>query len=140
MNENKNTRSIGRVGEDAACQFLEKNGYRIVGRNVYAAGCEADILAENEGYFLFVEVKSRCAYPHAPDKFGRPAHAVTPEKRTHMLTIAKAYLHAHPEILEKRSPRLDVIEVYLSPIEPGKVLAVEHSPDAVREKPNYKRK
>lgn len=140
MNENQNARSIGRVGEDAACQFLEKNRYHIVGRNVYAAGCEADILAEDESHFIFVEVKSRRAYPHAPDKFGRPANAVTPKKRTHMLTMAKAYLHEHPEILETRSPRLDVIEVYLSPMESDVVLAVEHFVDAVRETANYKRK
>lgn len=135
-----NTRSIGALGEDAACQYLEENGYHVVGRNVYAGGCEADILAEDDEHFLFVEVKSRRAYPHAPDKFGRPANAVTPQKRTHMLTMAKAYLHEHPEITDQRSPRLDVIEVYLSPMEPGVVLAVEHFPNAVREKANYDRK
>lgn len=139
MRETQNTRSIGRAGEDAACQYLEENSYHIVGRNVYAAGCEADILAEDDTHFVFVEVKSRRAYPHAPDRFGRPANAVTQRKRTHMLTMAKAYLHEHPEILETHSPRLDVIEVYLSPVEQGVVLAVEHYPDAVREKPNYKR-
>ena len=32
----ENTRTIGRYGEDAACAYLEENGYRIVGRNVYA--------------------------------------------------------------------------------------------------------
>lgn len=134
-----NTRSIGRLGEEAACQYLVDHGYRIVGRNVYAGGCEADILAENDEHFLFVEVKSRRAYPHAPDKFGRPANAVTPQKRTHMLTMARAYLHEHPEITDHRSPRLDVIEVYLSPMEAETVLAVEHFPDAVRERPNYRR-
>jgi len=145
----ENTRTIGRYGEEAACAWLEQNGYRIVGLNVYAGGCEADILAENETHFVFAEVKTRREHPEAPDRFGRPANAVTETKRSHMLTMAKAYLREHPEVLETRSPRLDVIEVYLSPsfvpaAESEKssadpVLAVHHFPDAVREKPNYVR-
>lgn len=136
----EHTRAIGRLGEDAACQFLESNGYRVVGRNVYAGGYEADILAENDTHFVFVEVKSRQEYPHAPDRFGRPANAITTKKRTHMLTMARTYLYEHPEILDTLSPRLDVIEVYLSPIEPGVVLSVVHFPDAVRAKANYDRR
>ena len=139
----QNNRTVGRYGEDAACAWLEQHGYRIVGRNVYAAGCEADILAENGTHFVFAEVKTRRENPASPDRFGRPANAVTPSKRTHMLTMAKAYLKEHPEILQHRSPRLDVLEVYLSPAlspdDPDAVLAVEHFPDAVREKPNYAR-
>ena len=137
------SRTIGRYGEDAACAYLEQHGYRIVARNIYAGGCEADILAENDTHFVFAEVKTRREYPASPDRFGRPANAVTETKRTHMLTMAKAYLREHPEIPVSRSPRLDVIEVYLSPAadpaSPDAVLAVEHFPDAVREKPNYVR-
>ena len=140
----ENTRTIGRYGEDAACAYLEENGYRIVGRNVYADGCEADILAENETHFVFAEVKTRREHPDAPDRFGRPANAVTETKRAHMLKMAKAWLKEHPEVLETHSPRLDVIEVYLSPGAEASedsvpVLAVRHFPDAVREKPNYAR-
>lgn len=137
------SRTIGRYGEDAACAYLEQHGYRIVGRNVYAGGCEADILAEDDTHFVFAEVKTRREYPSSPDRFGRPANAVTETKRTHMLTMAKAFLKEHPEVLRSRSPRLDVIEVYLSPAAdpgtPDAVLAVDHFPDAVREKPNYAR-
>ncbi len=137
------TRAIGRLGEDAACQWLQNQGYRIVGRNVYAAGCEADILAEDDNYFVFVEVKSRKQFKNTPDRYGRPARAVTHKKQEHMLTMAKAYLKAHPEILENRTPRLDVIEVYLSPVtadsgEPT-ILAVEHLPGAVRQRTDYTR-
>ncbi|MBR5446355.1 MAG: YraN family protein [Clostridia bacterium] len=142
----RNTRTVGRIGEDAACAWLEANGFRIVDRNVYAGGCEADILAENDTHFIFAEVKTRREHPEHPDRFGRPANAVTAAKRTHMLTMARAYLRDHPEVLETRSPRLDVIEVYLSPepLPPGSdalptVLEVLHFPDAVRERPNYAR-
>ncbi len=135
-----NTRAVGRLGEDAACVWLEQHGYRIVGRNVYAAGCEADILAENDTHFVFAEVKCRREHPDMPDRFGRPARAVTARKKEHMLTMAKAYLHEHPEVLETRSPRLDVLEVYLSPAgEPVTVLAVEHYPGAVTARAAKKR-
>ncbi|MBQ8400576.1 MAG: YraN family protein [Clostridia bacterium] len=139
----QNNRTVGKCGEDAACVWLEQHGYRIVGRNVYAGGCEADILAENDTCFVFAEVKTRRVHPAGTDRFGRPANAVNPAKRIHMLTMAKAWLKEHPEVLEKRSPRLDVLEVYLSPSDdpdaPWAVLAVEHFPDAVRERPNYTR-
>jgi len=144
------TRTVGRYGEAAAAAYLESCGYRIVDRNVYADGCEADLLAENETHFVFVEVKTRREHPLAPDSFGRPANAVTPTKRKHMLAMAKAYLRVHPDILKTRSPRLDVVEVYLSPAAtpddtctaecPIPILAVYHYPDAVREPPNYARK
>ena len=146
----RNTREVGRYGEAAAAAYLESCGYRIVGRNIYSNGCEADILAENDTHFVFVEVKTRREHPLCPDSFGRPANAVTSTKRKHMLTMAKGYLKEHPNILDSRSPRLDVIEVYLSPSDipdstctpacPIPILAIHHYPDAVRETPNYARK
>jgi len=134
-----NHRTIGKYGEDAAACWLAQNGYRIVGRNVYAAGMEADLLAENQTHFVFVEVKTRSAFPDAPDRFGRPADRVNTTKKDHMLIMAKEYLRLHPEILEKFSPRLDVIEVYLHP-QTREVLCVRHYPGAVRSKGNYARK
>lgn len=136
----ENTRTLGRIGEDAAARFLEDKGFSIVDRNVYAAGCEADILACDETYFVFAEVKTRRVLPDVPDKFGRPANAVTSVKKEHMLNMASRYLHDHPELLTRYIPRLDVIEVYLSPDrDTAEVLEIRHYPDAVRKTPNYRR-
>jgi len=138
MTENK--RTLGRTGEDTAVRYLEEKGFTIVGRNVYAGGCEADILACDDMYFVFAEVKTRRALPDAPDKFGRPADAVTSVKKEHMLAMASRYLHDHPELLPRYIPRLDVIEVYLSPDKTSdEVIAVRHYPNAVRKIPNYRR-
>ena len=139
MKENK--RTLGKVGEDAAARYLEEKGFSIVDRNVYASGCEADILACDDTYFVFAEVKTRRALPDIPDKFGRPADAVTHTKKEHMLTMASRYLHDHPDLLPRYIPRLDVIEVYLSPDKnSADVLEIRHYPDAVRKTPGYRRK
>ena len=136
----ENTRMLGRLGEAAAARFLEDKGFSIIDRNVYAAGCEADILACDETYFVFAEVKTRRVLPDVPDKFGRPANAVTSVKKEHMLNMASRYLHDHPELLTRYIPRLDVIEVYLSPDrDTAEVLEIRHYPDAVRKTPNYRR-
>lgn len=50
---------IGHLGEDAACEYLSKRGYRIVERNWRLGNIEIDIIAENADYIVFVEVKTR---------------------------------------------------------------------------------
>ena len=47
---------LGRLGEDLAADYLEKNGYRIVRRNVRLSKNELDIIAEDADYLVFVEV------------------------------------------------------------------------------------
>lgn len=44
-----NTKAKGDIGEALAAEYLEKKGYKIVGRNVKLTSCEVDIIAE--GYF-----------------------------------------------------------------------------------------
>ena len=98
------TRSIGRLGEDAACRYLEENGYEIVARNVYAGSGEIDIIACLEGTYLFVEVKRRSS-----GKYGAPIAAVTPAKARRILRAASLYLAMHG--LSDRPVRFDVIEI-----------------------------
>ena len=129
----ENLRARGRKGEDAAVRFLENAGYTVVGRNVYAGGMEADILCTNEQYFCFVEVKTRRVDPGAAS---RPADAVDQRKRSHMQTMARAYIAAHPEAFADRYPGLDIVEVYLSG---DNVQSIRHYPNAVRAGKNYKK-
>ena len=102
---------LGRLGEDLACDFLEENGYRIVRRNVHQGKNELDIIAEDDDYIVFVEVKTRsCLYPESGD-YGIPGRAVDEGKRKNTVKAAKDYMF--PNYLNKQ-PRIDVIEVYLS--------------------------
>ena len=101
---------LGRLGEDLACDFLEKNGYRIVRRNVHHGKNELDIIAEDDDYIVFVEVKTRsCLYPESGD-YGIPGRAVDVGKRRNTVKAAKDYMFQN--YLNKQ-PRIDVIEVYL---------------------------
>ncbi len=49
---------IGQIGEDAACEYLEKNGYRVIERNYLKKWGEIDIIAKIGRKIHFVEVKS----------------------------------------------------------------------------------
>lgn len=52
------TQKIGELGEDIACRWLEKRGYKVVDRNYTKKWGEIDIVAERQGVTHFIEVKS----------------------------------------------------------------------------------
>ena len=51
-------RSIGDIGEELACRFLEENGHTIVERNFPCKFGEIDIIAKKGKSLVFVEVKT----------------------------------------------------------------------------------
>ena len=104
---NNPTRQTGRQGENAACDFLTKNGYTVTHRNFTSPHGEIDIIAEDEKYIVFVEVKYRKDSVHLA-KYGRPVHAVTKEKRQHIISAAKEYIKKYSPC---KKPRLDIIEI-----------------------------
>lgn len=53
-------RKLGNAGEDLACRYLQKEGYKILERNKhYSRFCEIDIIAKYKNTHIFVEVKTR---------------------------------------------------------------------------------
>ena len=98
-------RERGRTGEDIASVFLEKKGYEIVSRNFSCRFGEIDIIARNEEFLTFVEVKLRKDAEH-----GEAREFVTRSKQKKILLAAKYYLAAQEETLQ---PRFDVVEIYL---------------------------
>jgi putative endonuclease len=100
-------RRVGQEGERAAAAYLAARGYRIVARNVRFRAGEIDLVAEEGGFLVFVEVKTRRGRG-----FGSPAEAVTAEKRRRLIRLASIYL-AH---MGGEAPpcRFDVVSV-----EPG---------------------
>jgi putative endonuclease len=52
------SQKIGQLGEDVACKFLMKHKFSILERNYTKKWGEIDIIAEKEGKFYFIEVKS----------------------------------------------------------------------------------
>jgi putative endonuclease len=97
---------LGAQGETLAARALVAAGYRIVATDVRVAGGQIDLLTEEGGDLVFVEVKTR-----RTATFGTPLEAITPAKRRHMVTAAQAYLAEH-ELLD-RPWRIDVVAISL---------------------------
>ncbi len=95
----------GPEGEQAAARFLEGRGYRIVERNYRTKRGEIDLIAEDGGTLVFVEVKARLN-----DRFGGPAAAVTASKQARIARIAQHYLARRR--LKDRPCRFDVVLIW----------------------------
>ena len=125
-----NRHELGRIGENSAALWLEKQGWQIIGRNVRFGHDEIDLIAENEEVLAFVEVKTRRQYPEENPLYGKPSEAVDQRKQTALLRAAEAYLSANPT---DKIPRIDVIEVYVDPgTDIYKVLKINHFENAVK--------
>ena len=51
--------SLGDRGEMAACEFLRKKGYEILGKNYKCKLGEIDIIARHKDFLVFIEVRSK---------------------------------------------------------------------------------
>lgn len=121
-------REIGSFGERCAAKFLIKNGYEIVNQNYYTQYGEIDLIAENDKYIAFVEVKTRHINPLV-----RPVYAVNKAKQNKMIKTAFLYLQEHKSI---KQPRFDVIEVLYDPDNVKSVL-IRHIPNAFIQEGDY---
>ncbi len=98
--------AIGRIGEDLAAGHLEKAGFKILVRNYRQKIGEIDIIAEDRGTLVFVEVKTRKNL-----SFGPPFAAVTEKKQKQIGRVAQDYLCRNR--LFNRPARFDVVSVLL---------------------------
>lgn len=121
--ESDKIKDIGKRGEQSAASFLCGKGFEIVGRNVRTGHLETDIIAKNDKYLVFAEVKTRHAYPFK----SRPSDAVDKSKHAKIKEAATLYYNRHKSEYSDLIPRLDVVEVYLDPKrEDYKVLKIYH--------------
>ncbi len=98
---------LGRRAESLAADFLEARGYRIVARNWRQHGPEAgelDLVADDAGTCVFVEVRSRTG-----EAQGHPLEAITAHKRARVIHAARLYLAA--ESPSATGYRFDVVAV-----------------------------
>lgn len=110
---------VGKAGEDAACEYLEKQGYEIERRNFRTNAGEIDIIAISpDDVCVFVEVKTRKS-----DRFGRGSEAVDPKKQMKIIKTAMSYRYAE-------SARFDVIEIYYSEVGGFTVREINHIKNA----------
>lgn len=106
---------LGRLGEDAAAQYLQRQGMKIVERNLRTPVGEIDLVARDRHVLAFVEVKARRGA-----HYGSPAEAVGSRKQRQIVQTAKWYLNEND--WSKLQPRFDVIAVQVQ----GDNLTIEH--------------
>ncbi|PQA94718.1 hypothetical protein B0A69_09725 [Chryseobacterium shigense] len=110
---------FGKIAEDLAAEYLQKNGYTIITRNFRFQKAEIDIIAEKENLIIIIEVKAR-----STDAYILPQEAVTKTKIRSIVSAANHYLE---EFYRNHEVRFDIISVL--PDE-KKNLTIEHITDA----------
>jgi putative endonuclease len=110
--------SKGAVGEMLAARFLREKGYTILAANYRSRLGEIDIIATNELYMAFVEVKAR-----SEDALYAPREAVTAAKQQRILKTAACFLESHSTDLQ---PRFDVIEIITKKDRPMEIVEIDH--------------
>lgn len=105
MPDNKKT---GQIGEDLACDYIEKKGYKIIERNKhFSRACEIDIIALEKKTLVFIEVKTR-----KTTTCGSPFEAITKTKYNNIKIGLYNYLAEHKEY---KQYRIDAISILLTP-------------------------
>lgn len=100
----KYNKLLGAFGENMACSYLEKNGYRILERNFSCKAGEVDIIAMEGDIIAFIEVKCRTGIG-----YGSPSEAVSYYKQNRIVKTALFFMTKY-KIFDYMC-RFDVIEV-----------------------------
>ena len=94
---------LGALGEEVACRYLSSLDYRLLERNWRGGHLEVDIIADNYGELVFVEVKTR-----SREGEFTALGAVDVHKQRNLAVAAEAYMQEH---YLNCSYRFDVITV-----------------------------
>lgn len=78
---------LGKLGEELAVEFLQKNGYTILETNWTFQKAEVDIIAQKENILAVVEVKTRSNLD-----YGLPQDFVKPKKIRLLVMAVNEYV------------------------------------------------
>lgn len=109
---------LGKLGEELAVDFLEKNGYQILETNWVFQKAEIDIIAKKENTLAIVEVKTRSSID-----FGLPQDFVKPKKIQLLVKAVNEYVISNDLDL---TIRFDIIAINKE----QKEFVIEHIEDA----------
>jgi putative endonuclease len=109
---------LGKSGEEYACDYLQKKGFRILEKNWRHRNDEADLIAMHGDTLVVIEVKTRSTM-----YFGEPQTFVTRKKQSFMIRAANAYIKMKD--IEQEC-RFDIVSVIIS----GGRVSVRHIEDA----------
>lgn len=106
-----NKRMTGFENETVAAEYLSTKGYEILSRNYICKSGEIDIIAKENCYLVFIEVKYRRNL-----KKGYPAEAVDYRKQQKIIKAARYYMYKN-SIDEGTPCRFDVVALLGDEIE-----------------------
>lgn len=109
---------LGKLGEQLAVEFLQKNGYQILETNWTFQKAEIDIIAQKENILAVVEVKTRSSVD-----FGLPQDFVKPSKIKLLVKAVNEYVISNDLETEVR---FDIIAISKE----DKTFRIEHIEDA----------
>ncbi|MFH0755463.1 MAG: YraN family protein [bacterium] len=118
MNNKKNNKKTGNLGEGLACRFLMKHNFDIIEKNYLKKCGEIDIIAKNKGKIHFIEVKS-VSCETIPDVSGETNNnSYKPEDNVHRWKLQRLAKTIQIYLAEKKvSPetkwQFDIITVYI---------------------------
>lgn len=113
MNHNQ---ELGIKGEELAATYLAGVGYTVLERNWRCKIGELDIIAEDAGQVVGIEVKTRSS-----PGFGHPAEAVNPVKLRRISRLVRRWCLEHRR--DTRTVRVDVLAILMRP---GHEPSIEH--------------
>lgn len=101
----KNKIQIGKIGESIASEYLKSNNYKIIDHNFRAKQLgEIDIIAEENDYLVFIEVKTRRSY-----NFGTPQESINFTKQKKLKNLANFYIKQ--KNIKNKNCRFDVVAI-----------------------------
>ena len=108
----------GDKGEDIVTRYLTGKGYTILAEKYRSSFGEIDIVAQDDTYTVFIEVKYRRTL-----RFGHPCEAVDLRKQARIRRTALYYIAKYPA--EVSDCRFDVVEII-----GGDSMRIEHIENA----------
>ena len=98
-------KELGNSGEDLAVGELSRRGYAIVARGYRTRYGEIDVIGEDGGVLVFVEVRRKSG-----EGCGAAAESVTRDKQRRVARMAADYL-ARRGLYDKCAVRFDVVAI-----------------------------
>lgn len=103
MDKTPGQHSLGKWGEAFAARFLMQKGYEILEKNFKCPLGEIDLIAQESGEIVFIEVKTRRSA-----SFGFPEEQLSWKKRRKLGRLAQFYFKKHAF---ERPGRIDVVAI-----------------------------
>lgn len=111
----ESTMQRGNAGEALAMEFLQGQGFRIIATKFRHGRGEIDIVGEDGGELVFVEVKTRTTA-----RFGEPEESVTGSKERMIRSAAIGFCRRRG--MMERFYRFDIVSVMFR----GEIVVVKH--------------